>query len=173
MHRKQAVSFVSVALLLLLLFPFFVEAQGEQKERFTSNQEFGHLKGLFESFDFSEEFIVSLLRDDGFTRQDESTWILRDDQGILRVKAYPTQRSFILDFFPVSQSPIPPAVLAALISKSESIHLDGGNTLQLNLSSENRSLTGKPIRALRGLTFTIDGGLFVKTSATIEWPEAK
>ena len=95
------------------------------------------------------------------------------DQGILRVQAYPTQRTFLLDFFPVAQSPIPPAVLAALISESESIHLDGGNTLQLNLSSENRSLTGEPIRALRWLTFTIDGGLFVSTAASIKWLEAK
>ena len=71
MHRKQAFSFVGVAL-LFLLFPFFVEAQGEQKERFTSQQEFGHLKNFFEvTSDLSEEFIDSLLRDDGFTRQDK------------------------------------------------------------------------------------------------------
>ena len=166
--------------LFLLVSPAFLEAQGNEKMTFTSNQVFRALNATFSGdplADLTSEEMRGLLTNDYklTCMSDLSHGCTLDDaEGRLVVYPFLTTNTLFLLFIPsvrLSSSPSP--ILAALIARGTPFQLDLGNTIDFAISETNLSKNGRRGTLSEHLTFSIGDGTWVQSSATIKWSASK
>lgn len=143
-----------------------------QERRLSASEMFGVYNSLFASVVVSELTVAQLSPSwakEGLVSRGKDSWQLRDATGTFIMNFFPTQGSVFLTFIPSAPAKFGDASLAALLNKAIYVNITDADTLELTMTSEELSSDGSSGRKTERLSFSLLGGAWVRTSASVQW----
>ena len=116
--------------------------------------------------------LEGVLTDEGFVQSDEpaSTWNYEDETGKVVLVAFPMRGYVEMVLLPSTPGSMGDSALGALIQKAEWVTAKEGSIIELGLAPRPIEAQGQVIgQAQESLMFTLQGGLWVRTSLNVNW----
>ncbi len=131
---------------------------------------FSAYAGTLQSNPLSRAEFEELMRESGLAKISSLLWRHVDDAGnIVTILAGSNQKYYSVKLIPQRTAHFGDAALAALIDKAVLLSIDDGNSLEVLLPKRRYSRGNGTVEVQENLSFKLAGGLWWKTSVSIEW----